>query len=356
VWSCHGGNSGNAGITSIHHIKGRVGWTVPVAENQISIVVFDGKGNGYYCSGTGGETPEYFLTSIYTLYGATRWRKKIPTAKYGRLITWDLFTPAVDASGNVYVVSLNGILYAYRGKDGGMIWRCDLHPKNTHGAISYPICWKSIVFTNTASGCCAVNATTGKKIWDMVGCYLQAVSDKAVYVASEKGIQAIQHNTGKLIREFPVAGGLVYKNGFLYTTEQCSTRFSRWDAETGKIQWSVKKHNEFHSQDVAFAGNSVYKAVTNPSSGMNFLNEYNLQTGKSRKVKSLEFCFDCGLLVDSDGCIFTQTMDSLWAVDIRTGKIKWKIPMKTFVLGKTLSISPEGWLFMTSDQSIRAVE
>jgi outer membrane protein assembly factor BamB len=198
-------------------------WTSPAVANGMVYV-----GTGW----PGSDTPGTFYAFNASTGGSGTpvWKKTLPNGNIGS-------SPSV-AYGNVYVGRADHNVSAWNAKTGAEVWTF----KTNYEVYSSPAVYNGTVYFSVpedsgGDNIIAVNATTGKKVWDAKhapnydGSYIDAgavlgsspaVANGVLYIGGYSGVYAFDANTGAQLRKFhdnvgssylstpAVANGLVY--------------------------------------------------------------------------------------------------------------------------------------------------
>ncbi len=176
----------------------------------------------------------------------------------------------ITAGGMVFLGDRNGVVYAVGAADGKLRWKA-----NTGGAIYFPpAVEEGRLFVGSADGrVYAFEAASGRLLWR----FQAAPAERWIPVY------------GKLISNWPVAGGVVVQDGVVYAAAGIAhydgTHVYALDAATGKVRWyndtsgstSARTHSGVSLQgslcvrdgELRFAGGGVHEEA-----------RYELATGK----------------------------------------------------------------------------
>jgi hypothetical protein len=150
-----------------------------------------------------------------------------------------------------------------------------------------------------------------------------AIRDGKVFVGSDAGkIHAIDLATGKRLWEFAtgaavrcspaVAGGLVYCGSD-------SSEFVALEADTGKLRWRFAAGGPVRGSPVVAAGIVLF--------GANDHHLYALDRDTGKKLWSFraqDYCVSVAPVVHGDVVYCAQWTEWVFALDIRTGKERWR--------------------------------
>jgi outer membrane protein assembly factor BamB/predicted phosphodiesterase len=304
-----------------------------------------------------------------------------------------------DASGTVYGLGLGS---------GNVQWKF-----KTHSAVySTPdVSGDVVVFASTDGDVYALKAATGDEIWRFPTSRPIVASPRiagdTVYIGSSEGVfRALDLTTGKLKWQFDDLSGFVETKPLVYDGKVI---FGAWDqylyaldARTGKLAWRwrgdkpgtllspaacwpiaadgkvfiVAPDREMTALD-ARTGEQVWRTgayAVRESIGLSedqtrlhvrAMNDffYAFSTAASRPDKVWEFNAGFGydinsaMLVEKDGVAFYGTKnDLLFALDARTGVLKWKHKLGTGVINTVVPLSATQVLTTDFDGKVTLVE
>jgi len=131
-------------------------------------------------------------------------------------------TAPVMADGSVFVGHRSGAVYAINAADGRRRWTA-----HTGGPVFFPpAIWNGRVYVGSGDGWVyAFEAATGRQLWR----FRVAPAERRIHVF------------GQLLSTWPVAGGVVVKDGVVYAAAGIAhydgTHVVALDAVTGKVKW-----------------------------------------------------------------------------------------------------------------------
>ena len=304
-----------------------------------------------------------------------------------------------DASGQVYALSL---------KSGKVQWTF----KTGNAVYSTPeVSGDLVVFGSTDGNVYALKAANGKEVWryptDRPIVASPRIAEGMVYIGSSEGsFRALDLATGKLLWHFDGLAGFVETKPLVYDGK---VLFGAWDqffyaldAKTGKLAWKwkgdkpgtllspaacwpiaangkifiVAPDRKMTALD-ARTGEQVWRTgdyVVRESIGLSqdqtrfyvramndFFYAFSTSASQPEKVWGLNAGFgydiNSAMLVEKDGVVFYGTKnDLLFALDAKTGAIKWEHKLGTGVMNTVVPLSSTQVLTTDFDGKVALVE
>ena len=220
---------------------------------------------------------------------------------------------------NVVVVSTDGLIYSLNKKDGTLSWTFKTKGEKQYDMWDYytssPVHYKNKIIVGSGDNCIyALNSNTGELNWKFeTGDIVHAtpvIKDEKVLVGSFDGFfYALDFETGNLVWKFKTVGDAYFPKG-----------------EIPKGATLYKNSVIFGSRDY-----NIYALDINTGRGL-----WNMKEKDSWIIAS-PFVFK--------GNIYFGTSDShkFYALDAKTGHLKWSIPLNMRVYGE--AVSYDGDLF-----------
>ncbi|MCE7044257.1 PQQ-binding-like beta-propeller repeat protein [Dyadobacter sp. CY312] len=269
-----------------------------------------------------------------------------------------------DEAESIYVtdykrvayMTYTGKLYSIDAKTGVKKWEFPI----SYAAKNAPEVSDGIVYVWGVDVVQAIDATTGIKKWErktpneFTGFDAVTVADKTVFAADNSGLYAMDANTGAekwakyyglIISKMTVVEGTVYfgtLNGKFYAV----------DALTGKEKWAVSIPVG-HDLKPAY----VDGALLIPSTNANKLYSLNAATGQTKWIFEAGESFEYTPAINNGilylGVDHGSFEDYLYAIDLASGKEKWKVPVNYTIESPIVS---NGSVFSNTVWSLRAFD
>jgi len=283
-------------LFAINANTGAIKWEKPLSHGSWASPAV---ANGMVYIGTGwpGEAVTGYFYAFNASTGGIVWSKTLPNSPMGS-------SPAV-AYGNVYVGRGDHHVSAWNAITGAPVWNY-----TTPGAVySSPAVYNGTVYfsspdTSGGDNIYAVNATTGKNIWDAknasgydgsftnAGADLgssPAVANGVLYIGGYAGVYAFNANTGAQLRKFHDTVGSYYlstpavANGLVYFGTSAATprKFYALFANNFSVKWkNLTPDNTDMASSPAVANGVVYVTSDNGNSKTKgFLYAWDAKTG-----------------------------------------------------------------------------
>jgi outer membrane protein assembly factor BamB len=307
--------------------------------------------NGFLCFKlyAGGS----YLVAMDSMTGQGRWKFNIPRV---------FLSPPAISGELVFVGASDGNLYGLDAGTGQEKWRFNSKDKGL--AFASPAVLAGVIYFSSANGILyAVDVKTKQSQWIYRAKGLltpAAISDNTLYVGTDKGyLYAVDRKTGAEKWNFKAKGELgtpVIANSRIYFRTKDGNLYSI-DSQTGQQEWisriggSVQMVFPITSvkigTDLAVAEGTIYFG------GAEDLFAIDAKTGELKW--KFETKSPCRAPIFADGLVYFGTIGKLYAVDGKTGQMKWEIETSTKTMEgkrKNVSSSPavaDGVIYFLSD-------
>jgi outer membrane protein assembly factor BamB len=223
----------------------------------------------------------------------------------------------------VFITSEKGIVYALDANTGQKKWQYAM-TGITFYANSSPTYANQIVFANNAKGTLyAIDANTGKEIWQVVdksrnlGDFpVNPLVFNGIVYSGGNGLYAFDSKTGKTI----------WSNGFSCNTTPTidgesiyvgeTSGLSAFETKSGKEKWSkyvlLSSANPCISNGIIYCGDFGKILARNISDGSA---KWSFATNNDSNETSA---------TELNGIVFMSAASTLYALDAKTGELKWK--------------------------------
>jgi outer membrane protein assembly factor BamB len=291
--------------------------------------------------------------------GEVQWTFKTQNAVYS--------TP--DVSGDLVVfASTDGNVYALKAANGKEIWR------RTTGRpiVASPRIAEGMVYLGSSEGNFrALDLASGKPLWQFDGLagFVETkplvYDGKVIFGAWDQHLYALDAKTGKLAWKWkgdrpgtllsPAACWPVAANGKVFIVAP-DRKLTALDARTGEQIWrtgacAVRESIGLSQDQTRFyvrAMNDFFAAFSTSASHPDKVWELNAGFG---------YDINSAMLVEQDGVVFYGTKnDLLFALDARTGAIKWEHKLGTGVMNTVLPLSSTQVLTTDFDGKVALIE
>ncbi len=291
--------------------------------------------------------------------GKVRWEFKADNAVYS--------TPAV--SGDVVVFpSADGDVYALKAASGKELWRF----KTERPIVASPEIAQGKVYVGSSEGKFrALDLASGKLAWEFDGVqgFIETkplvYERKVIFGAWDQYLYALDAETGKLVWKWksersatllsPAACWPIAANGKVFIVAP-DRRMTAIDSKTGRQVWRTGDYVVRESIGLAEDQSRLYVRAMN-----DFF--YAFSTAEERPVKLWEtdahFGYDINsaMLAEKEGVVFYGTKNSLlFALDAKTGSIKWEHKLGTGVMNTVVPLSSSRVLTTDFDGQVILVE
>jgi len=294
--------------------------------------------------------PQFRFGPAHT--GATPYEHVLTASNVSRLeLAWTYTTggpvwssPAV-AGGVVYVGSNDGKLYALRLSDGAVLWTAPLG-----GRPSAPAVVGGVVYlADDDARAYAFDAKTGKRLWRVQlfggqGGFPAAptVAGGLVYVMTSESLTALAARSGATRWQEPItcfgcpvafANGLVYAAASVPRDNPGPARLYALGARTGRARWTTTLRG-FPGSSPAVADGAIYAGVFvgTPSHVRPWaIAAFRATTGKRlwrTGIGRSRYLTFASPAVAAGRVVFPSTAGSLVALDARTGRADWSVPLE----------------------------
>ena len=291
--------------------------------------------------------------------GDVQWKFKTHNAVYS--------TP--DVSGETVVfASTDGDVYALKASNGEEVWR---YPTSRPIVASPRIAGGTVYIGSSEGVFRALDLTTGKLRWqfDGLGGFVEtkplAYDGKVIFGAWDQYLYALDARTGKLAWRWrgqkpatllsPAACWPIAADGkvFIVAPDQAMTAL---DAGTGEQRWRSGAYGVRESIGLSEDQTRFYVRAMN-----DFFYAFSTAASQPDKVWELNAGFghdiNSAMLVEKDGVVFYGTKnDLLFALDARTGVLKWQHKLGTGVMNTVVPLSATRVLTTDFDGKVALVE
>jgi outer membrane protein assembly factor BamB/predicted MPP superfamily phosphohydrolase len=274
--------------------------------------------------------------------GKVRWKFHTRGAVYS--------TPAV-ADDVVVLASTDGGVYALKAATGKQVWRF----KTARPIVASPAIAAGRVYIGSSERKFrALELATGKPVWEFDGLegFVETrpliYGGKVIFGAWDQHLYALDAGTGALVWKWqgdragtllsPAACWPVAANGKVFIAAP-DRRMTAIDAETGKQIWRTGEYTVRESIGLSQDQGRVYVRTMN-----DFFYAFSTASDRPEKVweRNAHFGYDINsaMLVEKDGVVFYGTKnDVLFALDGKTGEIKWKHKSGAGVMNTVVPLS-----------------
>ena len=291
--------------------------------------------------------------------GKVQWTFKTANAVYS--------TP--DVSGDLVVLaSTDGNVYALKAANGKEAWR---HATD-RPIVASPRIADGMVYIGSSEGNFrALDLATGKPLWQFDGLagFVETrplvYDGKVIFGAWDQYLYALDAKTGKLVWKWkgdkpgtllsPAAVWPIAANGKIFIVAP-DRKMTALDAKTGEQIWRtgacVVRESIGLSQDqtrfYVRAMNDFFDAFSTSASHPDKLWELNAGFG---------YDINSAMLVEKEGVVFYGTKnDLLFALDAKTGAIKWEHKLGTGVMNTVVPLSATQVLTTDFDGKVALIE
>jgi outer membrane protein assembly factor BamB/predicted MPP superfamily phosphohydrolase len=291
--------------------------------------------------------------------GQVEWKFKTENAVYS--------TPEV--SGNLVVfASTDGIIYALKAGTGKEAWRY----KTSRPIVACPRIADGVVYIGSSEGTFrALDLASGKPVWQFDGLagFVEtkplAYDGKVIFGAWDQHLYALDARTGKLTWKWkgdkagalysPAACWPVAANGKVFLVAP-DRKMTALDARTGEQVWRtgayVVRESIGLSQDqtrfYVRAMNDFFHALSTAAPGPQKVWELNASFG---------YDINSAMLAEKDDVVFYGTKnDLLFALDARTGALKWQHKLGNGVMNTVVPLNATQVLATDFDGQVALIE
>jgi len=291
--------------------------------------------------------------------GKVQWTFKTQNAVYS--------TP--DVSGDLVVLaSTDGSVYALRASSGKEVWRC----ATARPIVASPRIAESMVYLGSSEGNFrAIDLASGKPVWQFDGLagFVETkplvYDGKVIFGAWDGYLYALDAKTGKLAWKWkgdkpgtllsPAACWPVAANGKVFIVAP-DHKMTAIDAKTGGQIWRTGAYVVRESIGLSQDQTRFYVRAVN-----DFFYAFSTAASHPDKVWELNagFSYDINsaMLVEKDGIVFYGTKnDLIFALDAKTGTIKWEHKLGAGVMNTVLPLSSTQVLTTDSDGKVALVQ
>jgi outer membrane protein assembly factor BamB len=291
--------------------------------------------------------------------GKVQWMFKAQNAVYS--------TP--EASGDLVVVaSTDGSVYALKADSGKQVWRF----ASERPIVASPRIADGLVYIGSSEGKFrALDLTSGKPVWEFegVGGFIETrplvYDGKVVFGAWDQYLYALDAKTGKLAWKWkgdrpgtllsPAACWPIAANGKIFIVAP-DRKMTAIDARTGEQLWRTGAYVVRESIGLSEDQSRFYVRSMN-----DFFYAFSTTASHPDKVWELNAGFgydiNSAMLVEKDGTIFYGTKNGLlFALDGKTGAIKWEHKLDNGVMNTVAPISSTKVVVTDFDGKVALVE
>ncbi len=315
-WSMTGYNAQHTGYNPNEHILSRsnvaklaLSWSYPINSTSSDGPVV---ANGIAYIGSYNKGMYAFNAKT----GALLWMFPVANISF--------YAPVV-ADGMVYFTAHQGVvstLYTLNAKTGKVKWKYSVKKEYIQG----PVIDHNTIYINITDGSLdALDAQTGKIKWRSAtkagGFTAPTIADGVAYVASISTLYAISLKTGHMIWQYNAVCftsqnyASTVADGFVYIGT-CNQGLLAVSTTTGKLQWS----------DIAGSAASVYVA-TSKDSRNDILYALDARTGHVKWAYYTGTNFSGSSAIANNvvyfSCIYSCPEGSLYGLDATTGHLLW---------------------------------
>ena len=274
-----------------------------------------------------------------------------------------------DVSGDVVVfASTDGTVYALKAADGKEAWR---HTTD-RPIVASPRVAGGMVYIGSSEGSFrALDLATGKPLWQFDGLagFVETrplvYDGKVIFGAWDQYLYALDAKTGRLAWKWkgdkagtllsPAACWPIAANGkvFIAAPDRMLTAI---DARTGEQLWRSSAYAVRESIGLSQDQTRFYVRAMN-----DFFYAFSTAAAQPDKVWELNAGFgydiNSAMLAEKDGVVFYGTKnDLLFALDAKTGALKWEHKLGTGVMNTVVPLSSTQVLITDFDGKVALVE
>jgi outer membrane protein assembly factor BamB len=274
-----------------------------------------------------------------------------------------------DVSGDLVVfASTDGNVYALKAADGKEAW----HHTTDRPIVASPRVEEGMVYIGSSEGSFrALDLATGKPLWQYAGLagFVETkplvYDGKVIFGAWDQYLYALDAKTGKLTWKWkgdkagtllsPAACWPIAANGkvFIAAPDRMLTAI---DARTGEQLWRTGTYAVRESIGLSQDQTRFYVRAMN-----DFFYAFSIAAAQPDKVWELNAGFgydiNSAMLAEKDGVVFYGTKnDLLFALDAKTGALKWEHKLGTGVMNTVVPLSSTQVLTTDFDGKVALVE
>jgi outer membrane protein assembly factor BamB/predicted phosphodiesterase len=274
-----------------------------------------------------------------------------------------------DVSGDLVVfASTDGNVYALKAADGKEAW----HHTTDRPIVASPRVEEGMVYIGSSEGSFrALDLATGKPLWQYAGLagFVETkplvYDGKVIFGAWDQYLYALDAKTGKLTWKWkgdkagtllsPAACWPIAANGkvFIAAPDRMLTAI---DARTGEQLWRTGTYAVRESIALSQDQTRFYVRAMN-----DFFYAFSTAAAQPDKVWELNAGFgydiNSAMLAEKDGVVFYGTKnDLLFALDAKTGALKWEHKLGTGVMNTVAPLSSTQVLTTDFDGKVALVE
>ncbi len=291
--------------------------------------------------------------------GTVQWEAKTQNAVYA--------TP--EASGNLVVLaSTDGSIYALKAANGKEVWRY----ATDRPIVASPRIAEEMVYVGSSDGSFrALNLASGKLVWQFDGLagFVETkplvYDGKVIFGAWDEHLYALDMKTGKLAWKWkgdkpgtllsPAACWPVAANSKVFIVAP-DRKMTALDARTGEQVWRTGAYVARESIGLSADQTHFYIRTMN-----DFFYAFSTTAAGPEKVweRNAGFGYDINsaMLAEKDGVLFYGTKnDLLFALDARTGAIKWEHKLGNGVMNTVVPLSATQVLVTDFDGQVALIE
>ena len=291
--------------------------------------------------------------------GEVQWTFKTANAVYS--------TP--DVSGDLVVfASTDGNVYALKAANGKEAWRYT----TSRPIVASPRIADGMVYIGSSEGNFrALDLASGKSVWQFDGLagFVETkplvYDGKVIFGAWDQYLYALDAKTGKLAWKWkgdkpgtllsPAACWPIAANGKIFIVAP-DRKMTALDARTGEQLWRTGDYVVRESIGLSQDQTRFYVRAMN-----DFIYAFSTSAARPEKVWELNAGFgydiNSAMLVEKDGVLFYGTKNGLlFALDAKTGAIKWEHKLGTGVMNTVVPLSSTQVLTTDFDGRVALVE
>ena len=291
--------------------------------------------------------------------GKVQWTFKTKNAVYS--------TP--DVSGELVVVaSTDGNVYALKAASGQEAWRY----RTDRPIVASPRIADGMVYIGSSEGnLSALDLATGKPVWQFDGLagFVETkplvYDGKVIFGAWDQHLYALDAKTGKLAWKWtgdkpgtllsPAACWPIAANGKVFIAAP-DRKLTAIDARTGEQLWRTGDYTVRESIGLSEDQTRFYVRAMN-----DYFYAFSTSAARPDKVWELNAGFgydiNSAMLAEKDGVVFYGTKnDLLFALDAKTGAIKWQHKLGAGVMNTVVPLSAARVLTTDFDGKVALVE
>jgi outer membrane protein assembly factor BamB len=251
----------------------------------------------------------------------------------------DVNSTAAIYNNTVYFNSADGSFYAVGLKDGKLKWEFKTKGEKVHDIWDYylssPVIYKDTVYFGSGDGnLYALDAKSGKQVWKYntkgIIHATPAIEKGILYIGNYEGnFYAIDAATGKKIWKFKTIGDTWFPKGEVQGSAAIADGIVYFgcrdynvyalDAEKGTGKWNFKVPNSWVISTPAIKDGVIYFGTSDAQS-------YYAMDAKSGEIKwilPLNLNVFCSSAIVGDSLYFGCMNGKLYNVDLAAGKINW---------------------------------